>query len=188
MTHAARAPDSHKSKKFNAPTMLDISPDAFVHPMACITESSQGSLISIGARSRIDAFVRIQPAGGPGDLRIGADCYINAGTAMFTGNGIKMGNGVLVAPNCTFSPLNHAYERRDMTIKAQRFTPSKGGIVVEDDVWIGANCVILDGAYICAGVVIAAGSIVRGRLEPYGVYAGSPLQLIKTRTKTAATP
>ena len=188
MAHAARAPNCHKQKNLNLPTMLDISPEAFVHPMACITESSQGSRITIGPRSRIDAFVRIQPAGGPGDLSIGADCYINAGCALFTGNGITMGNGVLVAPNCTFSPLNHAYERRDMTIKAQRFTPSKGGIVVEDDVWIGANCVILDGAHIGRGAVIAAGSIVRGRLESYGVYAGVPLQLIKTRTKTAAAP
>ena len=52
-----------------------------------------------------------------------------------------------------------------------------GGIVIEDDVWIGANCTILEGARIGQGAVVTAGSVVKGVLEPYGVYAGSPLKL-----------
>ena len=51
-----------------------------------------------------------------------------------------------------------------------------------DDVWIGANCVLLDGTDIGTGCVIAAGSIVRGVLEPYGVYAGHPLRRVGRRT------
>ena len=60
--------------------------------------------------------------------------------------------------------------------------PSKGGIIIEDDVWIGANTVILDGAVIRKGVVVGAVSVVRDQeLMPYGVYAGNPLKLIKMR-------
>jgi acetyltransferase-like isoleucine patch superfamily enzyme len=47
--------------------------------------------------------------------------------------------------------------------------------VIEDDVWIGANCVLLDGALLRRGCVIGAGSLVRGEVEAYSVQAGNPL-------------
>ena len=53
--------------------------------------------------------------------------------------------------------------------------PSRGGIVIEDDVWIGANCVLLDGAVLRRGCVIGAGSLVRGEVPAYAVHAGHPL-------------
>ena len=87
-----------------------------------------------------------------------------------------------MAANCTFAPVNHSYMSKDTPITEQGFLPGKGGIVVGDDVWIGANCVILDGAEIGTGCVIGAGSIVRGKLDSYGVYAGNPLKKIGERT------
>ena len=66
-------------------------------------------------------------------------------------------------------------------IAQQGFQPSRGGIVVEDDVWIGANCVILDGAIIRKGAVVGAGSVVSGELAAYTVYAGNPLRQIRRR-------
>lgn len=68
-----------------------------------------------------------------------------------------------------------------MTIKAQRFRPSKGGILLEDDVWIGANCVILDGAILRQGCVIGAGSVVRGEVPAYSINVGNPLRLVGWR-------
>lgn len=86
-----------------------------------------------------------------------------------------MGDHVAVAANCTFAPVNHAYQDRHRLIREQGFLPSKGGIVIEDDVWIGANVVLLDGAVLRRGCVVGAGSIVRGELDAYGIYAGQPL-------------
>ncbi|MEO6913049.1 MAG: acyltransferase, partial [Candidatus Baltobacteraceae bacterium] len=80
-----------------------------------------------------------------------------------------------------FAPTNHAYDRRDIPLRLQRFKPSKGGIVINDDVWIGSNCVLLDGAVLRRGTIIAANSVVRGETEPYGIYAGSPAKLIRHR-------
>jgi acetyltransferase-like isoleucine patch superfamily enzyme len=88
---------------------------------------------------------------------------------------------VLVAANCTFAPTNHAFVCADVPIVSQGFQPSRGGIVVEDDVWIGANCVILDGAVIHRGAVIGAGSVVVGELAANTVYAGNPLRVIGHR-------
>ena len=70
-----------------------------------------------------------------------------------------------------------AYEdMRDKLITEQRFQPSRGGIVVEDDVWIGAGCVLLDGAILRRGCVIGAMSLVRGEVAAYSVQSGNPLR------------
>lgn len=161
--------------------MNQISPTATVSAKADIEVSSRGSSLVVGNGSVIDAFVKIKFTGGSGDISIGESTYINSGCVLYSGNGISIGSKVLIAANCTFAPVNHAYMSKDKTIIEQRFKESKGGIIIEDDVWIGAGAVILDGAYIRKGTVIGAASVVSGATEEYGVYAGNPLKLIKYR-------
>jgi virginiamycin A acetyltransferase len=122
----------------------------------------------------IDSFVKIKPAGGSGDIVIGKSCYINSGCVLYSGNGIKIGNDVLIAANCTLAPTNHAFKDRGRLIREQGFTSSRGGIVIEDDVWIGANCVLLDGCIIRKGCVVGAGSVIRGELPAYSICVGTP--------------
>jgi acetyltransferase-like isoleucine patch superfamily enzyme len=161
--------------------VIEIDPTAKVSPLADIEDSVRGTRIVIGANVMVDAFVKIKPAGGMGDVVIGADSHVNSGCVLFTGNGITIGSNVLIASNCTFAPTNHEYQRADRLIREQRFKPSRGGIVIEDDVWIAANCVILDGSVIRKGAVVGAGSLVRGELAGYTVYAGNPLREINRR-------
>lgn len=155
--------------------MLEAHDSAIISSLADIDTSSRGTRICVGRDSMIDSFVRIKCAGGTDDVIIGERCFVNSGTVIYTGNGIQIGNDVLIAANCTFAPVNHSYHARKTTIREQGFLPGKGGIVIEDDVWIGAGCVILDGATIRRGAVIAACSLVRGELNEYGIYAGTPL-------------
>lgn len=161
--------------------MIEIHPTAQVSRLADIEDSVRGTRIAVGAHSVIDSFVKVKPAGGQGDLVVGEHVVINAGCVLYTGNGIRIGDYVAIAANCTFAPVNHAYADRHRLIREQGFLPSKGGIVVEEDVWIGANCVLLDGAVLGRGCVVGAGSIVRGELLPYTVYAGQPLQAVGER-------
>ena len=58
---------------------------------------------------------------------------------------------------------------------------TKGPIVIEDDVWIGEDCLILSGITIGQGSIIGARSLVVSNIEPYGIYGGSPAKLIKYR-------
>ncbi len=162
--------------------MLVADPNARISKLADIDESSRGTRIIIGAHSMIDSFVRIKCAGGTDDVVIGEYCYINSGTVMYSGNGIRMGHHVLIAANCTLAPVNHAFRERNRTIIEQRFLPGRGGIVIEDDVWIGAGSVILDGSILRRGAVVGACSLVRGELESYGIYVGNPLKKIGERT------
>lgn len=161
--------------------MIDIHPTAHISHLADIEDSMRGSRIVLGAHSTMDSFVKVKPAGGSGDLLVGEHSVINSGCVLYTGNGIYIGNHVAIAANCTFAPVNHAYSDRHRLIREQGFLPSKGGIVVEDDVWIGANCVLLDGALLRQGCVVGAGSIVRGELAAYTVYAGTPLRVMGMR-------
>jgi acetyltransferase-like isoleucine patch superfamily enzyme len=161
--------------------VIIIHPTARVSPLADIEDSVRGTRIEVGAHSVIDSFVKIKPAGGTGDLVIGEWSVVNSGCVLYTGGGLKIGNQVAIAANCTFAPVNHAYRERSRPIREQGFLPSKGGIVVEDDVWVGANCVLLDGAVLRRGCVIAAGSMVRGEIEAYSVNAGQPLRVVGYR-------
>lgn len=154
-----------------------ISSTAIISHLADIEDSVQGSIIKIGEESVIDSFVKIKPAGGSGDVVIGNRVNINSGCMLYTGNGIMIGNNVAIAANCVFAPVNHAYKDKDVLIINQGFSPSKGGIIIEDDVWIGAGCILLDGCVVGRGAVIGAMSLIRGYIPRYTIAAGNPIVL-----------
>lgn len=160
---------------------LSIDPTAWVSPDARIHPSQRGTRISIGAHSQVYDYVVIRAVGGTGDIVIGEHCYINPHCVLYSGSGIRFGNYVLVGPGCSIVPANHATDRTDVVMRKQGFMASRGGVVVEDDVWIGAHCVVLDGTYIESGAVIAAGSVVSGRITGKALWGGNPCRLIKTR-------
>ncbi len=161
--------------------MLIISPTAKVSPLADIEDSTRGTRIVIEDGVMIDAFVKIKPAGGSGDVIIGAGSYINSGCVLYAGHGIRIGANVLIAANCTLAPTNHEIRDRSRLIREQGFSPSRGGIVIEDDVWVGANSVLLDGAILRRGCVVGAGSVVREELPEYSINVGSPARTVSWR-------
>jgi virginiamycin A acetyltransferase len=161
--------------------MNEIDTTAKVSSLADIETSNRGNKLKVGANAMIDSFVKIKFTGGNGDIEIGENSYINSGCVLYSGNGITIGKNVLIAANCTFAAVNHEYEAKDKIIIEQRFKKSKGGIIIEDDVWIGAGAIILDGAHLKKGCVIGAASIVGIKTEEYGVYFGNPLTLKKYR-------
>jgi virginiamycin A acetyltransferase len=139
-----------------------------------IESSVKGSILTIGPHSVLDDFVKIKFVGGIGNIEIGESTYINSGTVIYSGNGIKIGSSVLIGPNCSIVPTGHEFKDPNQKIINQKFSPSKGGIIIEDDVWIGANVTILDGAYIHRGAVIGASSLVVGVVEENSVNYGNP--------------
>lgn len=159
-----------------------IDPAARVSALADIEQSSRGSRTVIGAGTVIDSFVKIKAAGGTGDVIIGERVTINSGCVIYMGNGVRIGNDVAIAAGTVLAPVNHACAERARLIREQRFAPSRGGIVIEDDVWIGAHCVLLDGTILRRGCVIGAMSLVRGEVEAYSINAGNPLRRIGQRT------
>jgi virginiamycin A acetyltransferase len=158
-----------------------IDHSAKVSSLADIEDSVRGSQIVIGEKSIIDSFVKIKPAGGVGDLIIGKKTVINSGCVFYTGNGLVIGDNVSIAANCVFAPVNHEYRCKSILIQNQGFCSSRGGIVVENDVWIGAGVVLLDGSILRKGCVIGAMSLVRGEIPSYSIYGGNPIRLLGWR-------
>jgi virginiamycin A acetyltransferase len=173
-------------EKFQS-SQADISEFFIVHPGAEISAdarifpSQRGTRIEIGADTKVMEFVVIKAVGGTGDIKIGERCYINPHCVLYSGNGIQIGNDVLIAAGTAIVPANHAISRRDILIREQGFAPSKGGVSIDDDVWIGANCTIVDGARIGRGAVIMAGAVVTDVIAPYTIVGGVPAKLVRTR-------
>ena len=160
---------------------IEIHPEARVSRLADIEDSVRGTRIAIGAGCMIDSFVKIKPVGGSGDVILGQRVFVNSGCVIYSGNGVRIGNDVAIAANCVFAAANHAFQERGRLIREQRFAASRGGIVIEDDVWIGAGCVFLDGAIVRRGAVIGAMSLVRAEVAEYSISYGNPLRTVGWR-------
>jgi len=149
--------------------------------LSSIEESSKGSTLKINQNSVIDDFVKIKFTGGISDINIGSNVYLNSGTVLYSGNGIEIGDFVQIGPNCSIVPTNHEFSDKIKTIQEQGFSESKGGVIIENDVWLGANVTVLDGSIIKEGAVIGANSLVNGIVEPYSINVGVPSKCIGYR-------
>ena len=101
-----------------------------------------------------------------------------------------MGKYCSIAQNCTFVLSHHDVSRVTTSPSPTMLWPhgqgnnssfSKGSVVVENDVWIGANVTILDGLTVGNGAVVAAGSVVTKDVAPYAIVGGNQARLIKYR-------
>ena len=120
------------------------------------------------------------------NMSIGDNCLIQKGVMIFcTRAPLIIGNNVGIGPNSTLITGDH---RIDIIGKflmevtdAEKLPENDQPIVIEDDVWTGANITILKGVTIGHGSVIAAGSVVTKSFPPYSIIGGVPAKLIKRR-------
>ncbi|GAB3637398.1 hypothetical protein GCM10027422_29880 [Hymenobacter arcticus] len=114
-----------------------------------------------------------------GKVTIGKYCQLNPFVVIYAGE-VIIGDNVMIAPHCMLSSGNHDYKQLEKPMRfAGDFT--KGPIVIENDVWIGANVTITDGVTIGEGAVIAANSCVTKDIPPFAIAAGVPARVIKSR-------
>jgi len=135
-------------------------------------------LIKIGKYSEIKDYVIISTFENP--VVIGSYCQINPFTVIYGGSGVYIGDNVMIAPHCMIAAGDHDFKQVDKPIRfAGNLT--KGPIIIEDNVWIGANCTITDGVCIGKDAVIAANSVVTKDVAPYDVVGGVPAKVIVNR-------
>lgn len=94
------------------------------------------------------------------NVQIGKNCLIAANTQIIDGGGHDL---CMDHPELRYQTLGDAKP-----------------IIIEDNVWIGINCIILPGSFIGEGTIVGAGSVVRGELKSRSIYAGNPVKLIKS--------
>jgi acetyltransferase-like isoleucine patch superfamily enzyme len=119
-----------------------------------------------------------QPFNDNSFIELGENVFIGHACEFVCNTKIKIGNNSLIASKCTINDTGHEYNSNTI-IKLQPITSKE--INIEDDVWIGTSCVILQGVTIGQGSVIAAGSVVNKSIPPYEIWAGVPARFIKKR-------
>ena len=107
------------------------------------------------------------------NITLGKNVTINSGCRFQDQGGIIIGNGALIGHNVVMATINHDEDptkRASMTFKP---------IVIEDNVWIGAQSSILQGVTIGYGSIVAAGAVVTKDVPPLTIVGGVPAKIIK---------
>jgi len=128
---------------------------------------------SIGKSSVIEDYTIINNA--VGEITIGNHTRIGLGNTII--GPVMIGNNVILAQNVVISALNHKFEDVLMTINQQGVKTDQ--IIIEDNVWIGANSSVLAGVHIGEHVVVGAGSVVTKDIPPFSVVVGNPARILK---------
>jgi acetyltransferase-like isoleucine patch superfamily enzyme len=110
---------------------------------------------------------------------MGRRCSVNPFSILLGIGGLKIGDFVRIAGGTVIAPGNHVIKRIDIPICDQGM--DKRGITIDDDVWVGANCVITDGVHVNTGAVLSAGSVVTSDVPSRSIVAGVPAKVIKYR-------
>jgi acetyltransferase-like isoleucine patch superfamily enzyme len=164
--------------------------------------------IRLGRGSYLDEGAYLHAC--PGGISIGADSYVMHGAILHVYNfrdlphshitigahsligersilrgqgGITIGDRVYLAPAVQLLAVDHVYDDPARPFIEQGITAE--GIVVEDDVWLGAGAIITDGVTIGRGAVVAAGAVVTEDVAPRTVVGGVPAKVLKDMTAEA---
>ena len=115
-------------------------------------------------------------------LIVGDDTFIGENNNIRPGGStIEIGKQCMIAQNISLIGSNHGVAL-GLPMREQKSSFERSGIVIEDDVWIGANSVILPGVTIGEGAIIGAGSVVTKSVAPFTINAGNPCRKIKSRS------
>lgn len=153
---------------------LEIGDDVFVSPDAVISLPAG----TIGDRSWIASQAVVR-----GDVALGSDCSVNP-FATIAGD-VSIGDHVRIATLASVWGFNHGFSEVDTPIHEQPCTYD--GVEIGDDVWIGANAVVLDGTTIGDHAVVGAGAVVTDDVPAYAIVGGNPARVIRDRRGEAPT-
>lgn len=118
------------------------------------------------------------------DVQIGTSMVIDASDSY----GILIANNVAIAHGTYIRSANHNFDDLDKTIQSQGHTAKSiefeskfYSIIIESNVWIGANAIILSGSHIGYGSIISAGAVISSKIPPYSIVVGNPGRVVGNR-------
>ena len=146
----------------------------YLHACPKGIEIGPRSIVMHGAVLHVYNF-RDMPQSG---IKIGSDSLIGEYSVIRGQGGVQIGDRVYTSPFTQIIAVNHVFDDPNRPFVDQGITAE--GIVIEDDVWLGAGAVITDGVRVGKGAVVAAGAVVTKDVLPHTLVGGVPAKLIKT--------
>jgi len=159
---------------------LSLGAHVFIGDRVTIYQDRDGGGVALGDRVHLYGDTTIQTGAG-GSLSVGSNTHIQP-RCQFSAykSPIQIGSGVQIAPGCGFYSYAHGM-KLGLSMQEQPLT-TKGGIVIEDDVWLGYGAIVLDGVRIGRGAVVGAGAVVTRDVPEFAIATGVPARAIAGRT------
>lgn len=147
--------------------------NSYLHACPDGIEIGANSIVMHGAVLHVYNFRDLPHAG----IKIGRDSLVGEYSVIRGQGGVTIGDRVYTSPFTQIIAVNHIFDDPKRPFVEQGITAE--GIVIEDDVWLGAGAVITDGVRVGKGAVVAAGAVVTKDVPPHTVVAGVPAKVIK---------
>jgi acetyltransferase-like isoleucine patch superfamily enzyme len=148
--------------------------NVYLHACPQGIEIGTRTIVMHGALLHVYNF-RDMPQSG---IKIGSDSLIGEYSVIRGQGGVQIGDRVYTSPFTQIIAVNHVFDDPNRPFVEQGITAE--GIVIEDDVWLGAGAIITDGVRVGKGAVVAAGAVVTKDVPPHTVVGGVPAKPIKT--------
>lgn len=143
-------------------------------PYISLRLSSCGNNFRLGYSSTVN---------NPQKIKIGDNFFTGPFGYISTNKNIEIiiGNDVMIGPCCKLIAGNHNIRDVRTTMNLASHNDSDKGILIQNDVWVGASSVLLDGSILSEGCVVGAGALVCGYCPPYSIILGYPPHRILAR-------
>ena len=162
---------------------LQLGANIFIGDRVIIFQDSNGGPVELAESVHLESDTCIQTGDG-GSLKIGSETYIQPRCQFSAYKApIQIGCGVQIAPNCAFYPYDHGVAPGELIAKQPLQT--KGGIIIDDDAWLGFGVIVLDGVRIGKGAVVGAGAVVTQDVPDGAIAVGVPARVVNMRSSLA---
>jgi acetyltransferase-like isoleucine patch superfamily enzyme len=145
----------------------------YIHACPGGVEIGPNTIVMHGAVLHVYNFRNLPHAG----IRIGRDSLIGEYSVVRGQGGVTIGDRVYTSPLTQIIAVNHVFDDPSRSFVEQGITAE--GIVIEDDVWLGAGAVVTDGVRVGRGAVVAAGAVVTREVPPHTVAGGVPARILR---------
>ncbi len=150
-----------------------IDQGAYLHACPAGIEVGENTYVMHHAELHVYNFRNLEQSG----IWIGRNCIVGEYSVFRGQGGIVIGDNVIIGPHVQIMAVDHVFDDPTRPILEQGLRAF--GVTVEDDAWIGAGAIVLDGVRIGRGAVVGAGAVVTRDVAPHTVVAGVPARLIR---------
>jgi len=158
---------------------LRLGSHCFIGDRVVIFERKAGGRVEFGDRVQIYRDTVLETGLG-GYITINHNSSIHPSCHLYAYLApIDIGSGVMLAPNCALYSYDHSFAS-DKPIREQP-PRTKGGIVINDEAWLGFGVIVLSSVKIGKGAAIGAGSVVVDDIPENAIAVGNPARVVKMR-------